>query len=92
MQFRISDTFTGSLGNLTGEEQRAAKTTAFDLQLNPAQPGLQFHRVGPGKDKNFWPVRANRSARMIVHKTAASLLLCYVGEHDDAYHWAERRQ
>ena len=28
---------------------------------------------------------------MIVHKTAANLLLCYVGEHDDAYRWAERR-
>ena len=29
---------------------------------------------------------------MIVHKTAANLLLCYVGEHDDAYRWAERRR
>ena len=25
-----------------------------------------------------------------MHKTAANLLLCYVGEHDDAYRWAER--
>jgi hypothetical protein len=27
-----------------------------------------------------------------VHRTAASLLLCYVGHHDDAYNWAERRK
>ena len=29
--FRIADTFTGSLAKLTGEEQKAVKTTAFDL-------------------------------------------------------------
>ena len=92
MQFRISDTFTESLAKLSGEEQRAAKTTAFDLQLNPAQPGMQFHRVERARDKNFWSVRVNRGVRMIVHKTAANLLLCYVGEHDDAYRWAERRR
>ena len=91
MQYRIADTFTESLAKLNGEEQRAAKTTAFDLQLNPAQPGLQFHRVDRARDKNFWSVRVNKAMRMIVHKTAANLLLCYVGEHDDAYRWAERR-
>jgi hypothetical protein len=36
MEFRIADTFTESLARLTGEEQKAVKTTAFDLQLNPA--------------------------------------------------------
>ena len=36
MDFRIADTFTDSLARLTGEEQKAVKTTAFDLQVNPA--------------------------------------------------------
>jgi len=31
VNFRISDTFTASLARLTGEEQKAVKTTAFDL-------------------------------------------------------------
>ena len=31
MEFRIADTFTDSLARLTGEEQKAIKTTAFDL-------------------------------------------------------------
>ena len=31
MQFRIADTFTDSLARLTGDEQKAVKTTAFDL-------------------------------------------------------------
>jgi len=92
VEFRIADTFADSLAKLNGEQQRAAKTTAFDLQLNPAQPGMQLHRVDRARDKNFWSVRVNCGVRMIVHKTAANLLLCYVGEHDDAYRWAERRR
>lgn len=44
MEFRISDTFTYSLTKLTSQEQKALKTTAFDLQLNPANSGLRFHQ------------------------------------------------
>ena len=32
MEFRIADSFTDSLARLTGGEQRAVKTTAFDLR------------------------------------------------------------
>jgi mRNA-degrading endonuclease RelE of RelBE toxin-antitoxin system len=92
MEFRISDTFTDSLARLTGDEQKAAKTTAFDLQLNPANPGMSFHKIDKIKDKNFWSVRVNDDIRLIVHKTEASLLLCYVDHHDKAYAWAERRK
>ena len=59
MQLGIADTFTETR-RLTGKEQRAAKTTAFDLLLNPALPGMQFHRVDRARDKNFWSVRVNR--------------------------------
>ena len=31
MEFRIADTFTDSLAKLTSDEQKAAKTTAFDF-------------------------------------------------------------
>jgi len=92
MEFRIADTFTGSLAKLTGDEQKAVKTTAFDLQMNPAHPGLQFHKLDNTRDPNFWSVRVNQDIRLIVHKTESSLLLCYVDHHDDAYHWAERRK
>jgi mRNA-degrading endonuclease RelE of RelBE toxin-antitoxin system len=92
MDFRIADTFTDSLARLTGEEQKAVKTTAFDLQLNPANPGMQFHRLDRAKNKNFWSVRVSRDIRLIVHRTAGSLLLCYVDHHDDAYAWAEKRK
>src|SRR6202161_1823666 len=92
MEFRIADTFTDSLAKLTGEEQKAVKTTAFDLQLNPAHPGLQFHKLDKAKDKNFWSVRVSQDIRLIVHRSETSLLLCYVDHHDKAYAWAERRK
>ncbi len=92
MNFRIADTFTDSLTRLTGEEQKAVKTTAFDLQLNPANPGMQFHKLDRARDKNFWSVRVSRDIRLIVHRTPGNLLLCYVDHHDDAYAWAERRK
>ena len=57
MDFRIADTFTDSLAKLTGEEQKAVKTTAFDLQLNPAHPSMGLHKIEQSKDKNFWSVR-----------------------------------
>lgn len=92
MEFRIADTFTTSLARLTGEEQKAAKTTAFDLQLDPIGKGLSFHKLDKAKDPNFWSVRVSRDIRVIVHKAAGSLLLCYVDHHDKAYAWAERRK
>jgi superfamily I DNA/RNA helicase/mRNA-degrading endonuclease RelE of RelBE toxin-antitoxin system len=92
MDFRIADTFTDSLARLTGDEQKAVKTTAFDLQMNPANPGMSFHKLDKARDKNFWSVRVSRDIRLIVHRTPQSLLLCFVGHHDDAYHWAECRR
>jgi len=92
MEFRIADTFTDSLVKLTRDEQKAVKTTAFDLQVNPATPGLQFHKLENARDPNFWSVRVNKDIRLIVHKTDSSLLLCYADHHDDAYHWAARRK
>jgi ABC-type cobalamin transport system ATPase subunit len=54
MDFRITDTFTGSLAKLSGEEQKAVKTTAYDLQLNPANPGMQLHRVDNAREALFF--------------------------------------
>jgi mRNA-degrading endonuclease RelE of RelBE toxin-antitoxin system len=92
VNFRIADTFTDSLSKLTAQEQKAVKTTAFDLQLDASAPGLSLHRIDRAKDPNFWSVRVNADIRLIVHRTQSSLLLVYVDHHDDAYKWAERRK
>src|SRR5690349_20053209 len=92
MDFRIADTFTDSLTRLTNDEQMAVKTAAFDLQMSAAQPSVQLHRITESKDRNFWSARVNTDVRLILHRTDSSLLLCFVGHHDDAYEWARRRK
>ncbi len=92
MKFCIADSFTKALGTLNSQEQSAAKITVFDMQQNPSNPGLKFHRINNSKDANFWSIRSSRDIRIIIHKTKSSFLICYVDHHDDAYRWAERRR
>jgi len=92
MQFLLADSFQTSLDKLNGEEQKDAKLAAFELQINPANPGLQCHRLDSIKDKNFWSSRASRDIRLIFHQVESSVMLCYVGHHDLAYDWASRRK
>lgn len=92
MRFCIADSFPKALARLPAQEQKAVKTTVFDLQIDPSAPGLQFHRIDKSKDENFWSVRVSRDIRLIIHKTDESFLICYVDHHDDAYKWAERRR
>jgi hypothetical protein len=88
----LADTFTASLARLNGQEQKQAKLATYDLQTAPDRPGLQFHRIDKSKNPNFWSVRVSRDIRIVVHKTGDSVLLAYVGHHDEAYQWAERRR
>lgn len=92
MNFLIADTFTASFNRLSGQDQKAVKASVFDLQMDPTGNGLQLHRIDKSKDANFWSARVNRDVRLIVHKTGDSMLVAYVGHHDDAYAWAERRR
>jgi hypothetical protein len=92
VNFLIADTFTASFNRLSGLDQKAVKASVFDLQMDPSGNGLQLHRIDKSKDLNFWSARVNRDIRLIVHKTGESLLVAYVGHHDDAYAWAERRR
>lgn len=68
------------------------KTTAFDLQMDPTAPFLSFYKLDEARDEGFWSVRVNANIRLIVHRADTSLLLCYVGHHDRAYSWGERRK
>lgn len=92
MEFRIADTFVNSLTKLSNQEQKTVKTTVFDLQVNPASPGMSFHKLDRAQDPNFASVRISGDLRLIVHQAHGNLLICYAGHHDDAYRWAERRK
>ena len=84
MNFLLASTFTASLRKLTHQEGKAVKVTALDLQMDPASPGLKFHRVEASRDPDFWTVRVNDDLRIVVHKRGPDFLLAYVGHHDDA--------
>ena len=92
MNFLIADTFTASFNRLSGLDQKAVKASVFDFQMDPAGNGLQLHRIDNSKDPISDKHGCNHDVRLIVHKTGESLLVAYVGHHDDAYAWAERRR
>lgn len=90
MTIHYAKTFTKALCDLTAAEQKQVKITAFDLAQDESGNGLQLHRVeaSPG----FWTARVNQDIRVVLHKDGANTLLAWVGHHNDAYRWAERRK
>jgi mRNA-degrading endonuclease RelE of RelBE toxin-antitoxin system len=82
MHFLIADTLTDSLARLTGDEQKAVKTTAFDRQLNPANPAMSFHRPDQAEEKGFCSVRVGSDIRLIVHRSETSVVLGYAAGHE----------
>jgi mRNA-degrading endonuclease RelE of RelBE toxin-antitoxin system len=92
VEFRIATTFIESLARLTDDEQKAVRMTALELQINPANPGMSFHKLDKAKDKNFWSVRVTSDIRLIVHRLEHSLMQCYVDHHGKAYDGTERRK
>jgi hypothetical protein len=92
MTLIISSTLNESIARLTSQEQAAAKIAVYELQVNPASPGLKLHRLDATRDPGFWSARVNVDLRLILHRSGDSTVACYVGHHDDAYRWAERRK
>jgi plasmid maintenance system killer protein len=96
MYFQIDTAFFDSLARLTGEEQKAAKIAALDLQIslqmNRALPGLQFHRLEKVKARDLWSARVNDDLRLIMHYVKPRLLFCYIDHEEGAYDWASRRK
>lgn len=91
MIVRIASTFTDALARLQVQEQKAAKLVAFDLQQDPTGKGMSMHRVEKAREPDVWTVRASRDLRIVLHRKEGNLLLAYVGHHDEAYEWAERK-
>lgn len=90
MTLLYASTFTKALDRLTTAEQKQVKITAFDLAQDESGNGLSLHRVEatPG----FWTARVSQDIRIVLHKDGGHMLLAWVGHHDEAYRWAERRK
>ena len=72
-EFRIADTFTESLARLTGDEQKAVKTTAFDLQVNPSGASLGFHKLDKAKDKHLVGSSESRGMAVIAAPISSNI-------------------
>lgn len=90
MHFRIDDTFRDSLARLANDEQKAVKTSVFDLVSKRRGQGLRLKKLCDGS----WSARVNHDIRIIAdwNERENNLCLRYVGRHDDAYQWAERHK
>lgn len=90
MVLLYASTFTKALDRLTTAEQKQVKITAFDLAQDEGGNGLSLHRVEAAA--GFWTARVSQDIRIVLHKDGEHTLLAWVGHHDDAYRWAERRR
>lgn len=90
MTLLYASSFADALARLTHNEQKQVKLTTVDLMLDPRGKGLQMHRVE--KADGFWTVRVSQDIRIVIHRAEDDILLAYVGHHDDAYRWAERKR
>jgi len=67
--------------------------TMRNLHKKPSLPGLNCEPIGK-KEKNIWSARLNKSYRLIFFKSPKDDLIIplFVGNHDEAYRWAERKK
>lgn len=92
MNFIIASTFVDSLARLATPAQTLVKQAAFELQLAPAHPSFQLHRLERAIDQNFWSARVNLDLRIILYRDADDLVLCYAAPHEEAYRWGQKRR
>ena len=62
MNYLLADTITKALRRLTNEEQKLAKTAAFDLPLNPAHPASSLTKSNGRKIPISPPAESSSTA------------------------------
>lgn len=87
----LASTYTDALGKLSHAEQKRVKITTMDLMMDPRGAGLSLERLNTA-DRHIWSARVSQDIRVIMRREGEDVLLAYVGHHDDAYRWAERRR
>ena len=92
MTLLYASTFADALAKLTHNEQKQVKITTVDLMIDPKGAGVSLERLNRAGDEKIWSARVSRDLRIILRRDGDDDLLAYVGHHDDAYRWAERRK
>ena len=81
----------GSLLELPKKAQKHATTFLTKFQTNPRSSGINLERIANAADEKLYSARIDQRYRAIIafQKSSNVYVLLYVGDHDDAYKWAE---
>lgn len=90
-QVGLAKTFEKSLARLTKAEQSRVKQVPTDFMLNPEKPGHRLHGLNT-RESRFCSISVGMGMRIIALRDKGRMVFCYVGHHDDAYNWANRRR
>lgn len=92
VEVNLAKTFLASTQQLsTADQGRVLKFMAKFME-NPAHPSISLERVERTGESGMWSARITQGLRAIIHRAGLRNTLLYAGQHDEAYHWAERRR
>ena len=82
-----------SLFDLPKKAQKHATAFLTKFQTNPRSSGINLERIVNAKDEKLYSARIDQRYRAIIafQKSSNVYVLLYVGDHDDAYKWAEKK-
>lgn len=83
-----------SLLELPKRAQKHATTFLTKFQANPRSSGINLERIANAADEKLYSARIDQRYRAIIafQKSSNVYVLLYVGDHDDAYKWAETKR
>jgi len=92
MTIAVADSFYAAYQKLGTNDQARAGEFIMKFAASPSSPGLNLERVQHAIDKGMRSARVSRDVRAIVHVSDGRYVALHVGEHDEAYKWAEKRR
>ena len=90
----LSSEFLAQLAKLPSNIHTKVLKWAIGFQTNPTSSGTNYENIKGARDPNLKSVRVDGDWRGIVFKPSSGdvYVLLYVGPHDEAYRWAEKRK
>ncbi|EEA03733.1 conserved hypothetical protein [Burkholderia sp. H160] len=90
----LSSEFLAQLAKLPSSIHTKVLKWAIGFQTNPTSSGTNYENIKGARDPNLKSVRVDGDWRGIVFKPSSGdvYVLLYVGHHDEAYRWAEKRK
>lgn len=90
----LSQDFVLQLAKLPNSVQSKVVKWAAKFQADPTSSGINYENIHKAKDPNMKSVRIDQDVRGIVFKPSKGdvYVLLHVGNHDDAYRWAETKR